>query len=137
MWMKFYNGLTHAKLYFGEKNMKEVPNAGDRLCIAAETYKERNKQYGNSYKMHGKIISALFPDGIKLETVEDHNRYAIINTVVSKMNRYCNNFNKGGHQDSIHDLGVYSFMLEELDDEAKAHYSSIFEEPIDEPRDPL
>ena len=120
--MKHYN--------FKEREMtptKRIPNAGERLNSASMTYVQRNKQYGNSYKMHGKVIEALFPKGIRLDSVEDHNRYAIINTIVGKLNRYCNNFKTGGHQDSIHDIGVYSFMLEELDAEAEPYYDDLLQ----------
>jgi hypothetical protein len=36
-----------------------------------------------------------------------------------KLSRYAANFEKGGHQDSVHDLGVYSFLLEDFDDRIK------------------
>jgi hypothetical protein len=34
--------------------------------------------------------------------------------------RYGENLNKGGHQDSAHDLSVYAAMLEELTDDNPA-----------------
>ena len=92
-------------------------NAGERLKKAAETYKERNKVYGNTYKRHGGVAAALFPNGVALRTAEDHNRFAALTLIIGKLTRYATNFEKGGHADSIHDLGVYAFMLEELDDE--------------------
>ena len=62
------------------------------------------------------LMCALFPNGIVLKTPEDHNRFGVLTMIASKLNRYCNNFESGGHADSIHDLGVYAFMLEELDE---------------------
>ena len=94
-------------------------NAGERLKKAAETYAERNKVYGNTYKRHGQVAAALFPDGVTLKTVDDHNRFGVLTLVIGKLTRYCTNFSTGGHADSIHDLGVYAFMLEELDAEQK------------------
>lgn len=89
--------------------------ADELMEVAARTYKERNKVYGDSYKRHGSIMKALYPEGVTLETEQDFNRFGVMNMIVSKLCRYSNNFETGGHQDSIHDLGVYSFMLEELD----------------------
>jgi len=94
-------------------------DAGYRLKKAAETYEERNKVYGDTYKRHGKVTAALFPNGVILKTTEDHNRFGVLTLVIGKLTRYCTNFEKGGHADSIHDLGVYAFMLEELDAEQK------------------
>ena len=89
--------------------------ADKRMQKAAKTYRQRNKVYGDNYKRHGAVMAALFPDGIALRTIEDHNRFGVLTMIVSKLGRYATNFEKGGHNDSIHDLGVYAFMLEELD----------------------
>ena len=59
---------------------------------------------------------ALFPKGVNLKTIEDYNRFGIINMLVAKLTRYCQGWPKS-HQDSIHDLGVYAFILESLDDD--------------------
>ena len=81
----------------------------------AKTFAERAAAYGPTYHVHGSIMTALFPNGVELKTKEDFNRYAILVNITTKLHRYCTNFRKGGHQDSIHDLGVYAFILEELD----------------------
>ena len=60
-------------------------------------------------------MKALFPNGIELKTVEDYNRFGVINMIVAKLTRYSQNWPKT-HQDSLHDLGVYAFILESLDD---------------------
>lgn len=90
-------------------------NVPEMLHKAAETYKERNKSYGDNYKTFGHIMICLFPDGLNLETVDDHNRFGIFVQVVSKLTRYAANFSKGGHEDSLHDSIVYNAMLAELD----------------------
>lgn len=87
------------------------------LRAGAETYEERNAMYGNSYKTHGNIMAAYFPDGLKLETPEQFARYSIFSMILGKMNRYSANFLNGGHLDSIHDIVVYAAMLEELTEE--------------------
>jgi hypothetical protein len=80
----------------------------------ASTYRARNKVYGDSYHRHGQVMKALYPQGVELKTIEDFNRFGIVNMLVSKITRYANDPSLG-HIDSIHDMGVYSFMLEELD----------------------
>lgn len=87
------------------------------LMAAAETYAERNKVYGDTYKIHGTVMQSLFPDGVKLECDDDHNRFGVLTMMVGKLTRYAQNFEKGGHADSLHDLSVYSAMLNELDAE--------------------
>jgi hypothetical protein len=94
---------------------EERKRAPDFMEEGAATFRERNKVYGNNYHTHGEVMMKLFPDGVELKTVADFNRFGILNMKVAKLTRYCNNFSTGGHQDSIHDDGVYSFMLEELD----------------------
>jgi hypothetical protein len=85
------------------------------LAEAAETFRERRKVYGKNYRQVGEAMSALFPGGIKLSSVEDQSRYHILLLVVVKLTRYAANWDCGGHQDSIHDAAVYCAMLEAID----------------------
>jgi hypothetical protein len=85
------------------------------LQAAAATFAERNKVYGDNWTKIGSAMQALFPDGITLVTAEDHVRFYYLLSVVQKLTRYSNNFATGGHQDSIHDVVVYSAMLEDFD----------------------
>ena len=87
----------------------------DFLKEAAETFKNKSKEYGNSYKNFGKIMMAYFPDGVKLKTEQDFTRFSILNIMISKTDRYCKNFINGGHPDSLLDLSIYSTMLKEID----------------------
>jgi hypothetical protein len=97
-----------------DKNKSIVPSL---LREGAKTYEERNKVYGDNYKNVGNVMKAMFPDGIKLETAEDFTRWHLLELKIVKLTRYANNFLTGGHLDSIHDDGVYSFMLEAIDKE--------------------
>lgn len=99
--------------------MKTVP---EMLREGADTYEERNKLYGDNYKRHGLVMSALFPNGVQLNTMDDHNRFGILTQKVAKLTRYCQNFTTGGHADSLHDDMVYTAMLAELDGEIVEHY---------------
>lgn len=89
------------------------------LESAAETYRERGKVYGNNMPVHGDVMKALFPGGIRLVTSDDFRRFLLFEMVISKITRYAQQYNNGGHQDSIHDLQVYAAMLE-AEDEARS-----------------
>ncbi len=93
------------------------------LESGATTYRERNKQYGDSYYKFGKVMAELFPDGFIFagansldpkKAAHDWNRLGILVQIVSKLTRYSNDFSKP-HHDSIHDIMVYAAMLQELD----------------------
>jgi hypothetical protein len=92
--------------------MKTVP---EMLRESAQTYEERNKLYGDNYKRFGAIMKALFPDPLPLTTEQDWNRLGVFVQVLSKVSRYAENFNRGGHDDSLLDMAVYATMLRELD----------------------
>jgi hypothetical protein len=97
--------------------MKTVP---EMLEEAANTYRERNKLYGDNYKNFGGIMRHIFPKGVHVESHQDHNRFALFVQIVSKITRYAENFQRGGHDDSLLDLSVYANMLRELDAEIKS-----------------
>lgn len=89
-----------------------------RLTELAKLYSERNALYGDDYKMHGKIMQAFFPVGIELRSVDDFNRYAIFQNLLTKLNRYVANWDDG-HEDSLNDISVYAQMLQELDNDIR------------------
>jgi hypothetical protein len=60
-------------------------------------------------------MKALFPDPLLLTTEQDWNRLGVFVQVLSKVSRYAENFNRGGHDDSLLDMAVYAAMLRELD----------------------
>jgi hypothetical protein len=91
---------------------KTVPEI---LREGADTYEERNKLYGDNYKRHGAVMRALFPNGVSLHSADAHNRFGLLTQIVAKLTRYCENFNNGGHPDSLHDQTVYAAMLAEVD----------------------
>ena len=107
--------LTTSDFIMKERWKKRHPI--DCLEDALHTFKQRNKQYGDNYLTHGQVMTALFPDGVQLKTVEDWNRFGIVNMIVAKMTRYAQNWPNVSEStiDSVHDMGVYSFMLEALD----------------------
>lgn len=94
--------------------MKTVP---ERLAALGDIYKERNLIYKDNYKHYGKVLLAIFPNGINLQTEEEFNRFALLLHIIDKMTRYANSFHQGGHQDSLDDVSIYAQMLREYDDE--------------------
>jgi len=91
--------------------MKEK-TAADILADMAETYRERNKVYGDNYKRVGDVMAALFPDGVRLDAPHEFNVWHLFELMVVKLTRFANSGLK--HQDSIHDLAVYAAMVESL-----------------------
>lgn len=96
--------------------MKNKSFVVKELEAAIETYKNKNKLYGESYKKSGQIKEILFPDGILLKTEKDFNRFAMMGAVLNKMIRYAAQFEKGGHTDSARDAIVYAAILREIDE---------------------
>lgn len=88
------------------------------LRSGADTYEQRNAQYGDSYKVYGAVMKAMFPDGLPdMATTADFNRLGVFNMIVSKITRYASSLGNGGHFDSALDLSVYGAMLAELTEE--------------------
>lgn len=99
--------------------MTEIKSVPQALRDAAAIYEERNKLYGDNYKRHGQVMAAMFPTGVELHDLHDHNRFGVFTQIVAKLTRYAENFQRGGHVDSLDDMTVYSQMLQELDSEER------------------
>lgn len=91
----------------------------EKIEAALETAKDRSLIYGEGHFDTGRAMANLFPNGVTLRTDEDFARFMTFCLIMVKISRYAHNFSMGGHRDSIHDNGVYSFILEDIDD----HYS--------------
>lgn len=98
----------------------------DILREAANTFEEKNKQYKANYKEVGNVLAQLFPGGIRLMDEEDFTRFQFLVMITGKLTRYTNNFEEGGHQDSLRDLAVYTAMLESYDFEKKGERCDLF-----------
>lgn len=99
------------------QSSSEVKTVPEILLAAAQTYDERNRKYGNSYKRFGDVMVGMFPDGLTIRTAEDWNRMGLFVQATSKFVRYSAQFENGGHKDSAHDLINYAAMLEEMTNE--------------------
>lgn len=89
------------------------------LRECADTYEGRNALYGDNYKTFGILMCSIFPHGLSCQSVDDFNRLGVLVQIVGKLGRYCEQFEAGGHDDSLLDLAVYSQMLRELDEEIR------------------
>jgi hypothetical protein len=86
------------------------------MTAAIQTHLDRVAVYGEKgHDQLGEVLAALFPDGLTLQTPAEFSRFHVFQMIVAKVNRYANNYTGGGHADSIHDTGVYSFVLEAKD----------------------
>lgn len=110
------------------KELKTDMNAADILDSAAQTYRERNKIYGDNYKHFGFAAAALFPDGLLVTSAAEWNRLGIFVQCLSKLSRAAGNLHVGGHLDSAHDLSVYAAMLQELTEEGTAPARTAYKE---------
>lgn len=84
-----------------------------KLLAAAETYKQRNAEYGDSPTKFGRLMTVLFPEGVTCESERDFMRLGIFVQIVGKLSRY--NFQNPQHSDTMRDLGVYALMMEHAD----------------------
>jgi len=93
-------------------NELEKKDAAKILEEMADTFRERNKVYGDNYKTVGEVMVALFPKGMELKTVDDYNVWHLFELMIVKITRFANSDLK--HKDSIHDAAVYAAMVESL-----------------------
>lgn len=88
----------------------------DLLRKAADTMDERNADYKDNWRNVPEVIKALFPEGLPYDIVTQP-EWHLFELMIVKLTRFANSdFN---HQDSIHDLGVYAFMIESILEESK------------------
>ena len=85
-----------------------------QLREKAELFNSRSAVYGDTYKNFGKIMKPLVGE-VNLKSEIDFSRFGVLVQIVSKLARYCKNYSRGGHNDSLDDLAVYAMMLKELD----------------------
>jgi hypothetical protein len=78
----------------------------------AETFRERDAQYGQTYLRFGGVCAAAFPRGIQLDGADQFARFGVVVQCFGKLLRYVAQPN--GHKDSAHDLAVYAAILESL-----------------------
>lgn len=105
--------------YEMERELSEAisePFVSTQLKAKAELYEQRHAVYGDNYKRFGPIFSLLMEtQSLNVKSKQDMSRLGVLIQLISKVTRYCENFNRGGHTDSLDDIAVYAMMLKELD----------------------
>lgn len=101
----------------GPKAQSEPANAipnydgiGANLRGMAETFEQKNAQYGSNAIKVGDVMQVLFPNGITVNSAADHRMHHLFQLIIVKLTRFVNTDMK--HVDSIHDMGVYCAMVE-------------------------
>ena len=88
----------------------------DHIQKLANIHRERQELYGQDFLQIGPSLMALFPEGVELKTADDFTRLALLLQAHGKLLRYCVNFKRGGHADSLDDLSVYAQLLRYVDE---------------------
>jgi len=82
------------------------------LQNAVDTFAARGSIYRDNHQRAGATLAALFPQGVTINSQDDHERFALMMLLIVKLTRYAVEWGNGGHKDSIHDTMVYAAMLE-------------------------
>lgn len=92
-----------------------MTDAPDLMRKAIETFEARSSYGPADFKKQGEVMQALFPEGMQTLTVEQCSRFVVLSIIVTKLCRYAEHAHDNGHDDSIHDIGVYAFILQAMD----------------------
>ena len=98
-------------------------SVADALEEAAKVFRERSALYKDNYKQFGHFTQPLLKS-VELKTADDFTRMGLVVQVLNKVSRYLQQFQEGGHSDSLTDLAVYAMMLKEVDAEVAAKSKS-------------
>lgn len=86
---------------------------------AGQTYKDRNAVYQDNFRVVGRVMESLFPNGApNLHDQHDYNRWHIFELVIVKLTRYVANWSMPD-RDSLVDLLPYVSILASLDEELR------------------
>ena len=99
-----------------DAGFERLPFVSKHLHDMADLFAERNAVYKDNFRMVGRIMQAMFPDGVELSSEEAHNKFHLFMLAIVKLSRYAINYDQG-HKDSLDDMIVYLSMVAALDDE--------------------
>lgn len=92
--------------------------ANELMQEAIDLYSKKGATYGHTYLEFGHLMECIFTDGIQLKDYEDFNRFAALSMVVHKLLRYGNLWDDPERaSEELRDMGVYSFILQEINDD--------------------
>jgi hypothetical protein len=89
-----------------------MTTAADILEEMANTYRERNKVYGDNFKTVGPLMQQLYPGGMNLDSANDYELFHLWTLLLVKVTRFVNSEHR--HIDSCHDISVYAAMIEAI-----------------------
>ena len=86
------------------------------LNESAALYKGRKEIYpSDNWEISGRVLQELLPNGVAINSAYDNERYHIFTWLIGKICRYAQNYDKGGHEDSLRDAIVYAAILKSID----------------------
>jgi hypothetical protein len=100
-----------ACLLVGCEQKETKTTAADVLESMAKTFASRNAIHDDAYKKITEMIKILFPNGISQELILSY-EWRIFELILVKIARFASSGLT--HQDSIHDNGVYSAIMESI-----------------------
>lgn len=100
-------------------HLPDAKRPGEALIDLAQVFANRNATYGDNWESAGAFLKTLFPEGVKLSSLDDFVRIGVLVQVAAKLTRYAENWDKGGHTDSLNDLSVYAQILEYIDEQIR------------------
>lgn len=94
-------------------SQRDELKASDILRAMADTFDERNSEYGDNWKMTGELLRVLFPHGLPIHnTAVSFQFYHLFFLIIVKLSRFVISGCK--HLDSLHDMAVYCAMCEKI-----------------------
>ncbi len=85
------------------------------LCEPKRRYLQKDEKWVVNAFMVFQRFYQIHQHNAKLKTYDEFKRSAILDLIEITLQRYCNHFSDGGHEDSALDLTVYASMLVEID----------------------
>lgn len=95
-----------------QKSEQDGNTASVILHGMAKTFEERNAVYKDNYKLVGKLMAVLYPNGLPGSTERDYNLTHLWVLILVKLTRFVASGHS--HRDSVHDIAVYAAMIEAI-----------------------
>ncbi len=93
-------------------NVASLEPVADLMDQHAATFRERYESYGNNAEVVGRIMAAMFPNGVALKTAKDFEMWHLFELMIVKLSRFSSSGLR--HEDSINDLPAYCGMVHRL-----------------------
>lgn len=101
-------GIPVCRVAIHKEDAYKRAGTAESLERMAVTFRARNGEYKDNYKVAGAMLAAMFPDGMP----KDHEVGHLLSLIVVKLSRFA--ASGMTHRDSVHDAGVYSAMIDSI-----------------------